>query len=86
MPVKTRRSKRRGTAPEMQVDMWAGAFEHGADYFGDIVIDGTHPYWTAPIPRDVFEAQWRWLGAAYLSRREPTPAHVPYALREFGDP
>ena len=81
MPVKSRRSKRRNLTSQAELEAWSMAFEPGHDYLGDIVIDGQHPYWVTPIPRDVLEAQWRRMGAAYLARRPPPrDGRTPYAL------
>ena len=98
MPIKARRSKRRGGTPEAEIEAWGLTFESGVDFLGEITADGgAHccpplqrcnckmPYWGNRPPRDLIEQKWRQLGAAFLARRRPD-GRTPWAVQQFGEP
>jgi hypothetical protein len=80
MPVKRRAAKRKADAAAA----WAGFFETGYDFFGELEPFGIEDDQTA---RSLARDAWAQFGAAFLRQWEPTPVReLPWAYEAFGDP
>ncbi|MBJ7402959.1 MAG: hypothetical protein JHD07_06510 [Bradyrhizobium sp.] len=81
MPVRTRKNRKRAVA---DVAAWECVFSSEFDFFGELADAGVE---TDAYGRpDLEEARtaWQRFGPEFMAAF--TEKHVPWALREFGDP
>ena len=93
MPVKRRIDKRRATIP---LEVWAGIFETGDDFFGELEDFGlVEPVAVPPAEREAAQARWdealrgAWAkhGADFMRDWCPTGARtLPWAAEVYGMP
>ena len=84
MPVKRRANKRKLTDAAM-LEAWAGTFQSGYDFFGELPALGVQTDDHSRPDTDAARAAWQQLGTAYLATNE-NPHREPWALTTFGQP